>query len=91
MSHTATVSDELIMRVRKIAGQVTAVERALREDAPCATVLHRVAAVRGAVNGLMDEIIAAHLETHVASPDLSDAARAQGAEELLAVIRRYLK
>jgi DNA-binding FrmR family transcriptional regulator len=91
MSHTATSSDELIVRVRKIAGQVAAVERALTSDAPCADVLHRVAAVRGAVNGLLDEIIAAHLEVHVASPGLSDAARAQGAEELLAVIRRYAK
>lgn len=89
MSHTAASSDELIVRVRKIAGQIAAVERALTSNAPCADVLHRVAAVRGALNGLLDEIIAAHLEVHVASPDLSDAARIQGAEELLAVIRRY--
>lgn len=91
MSHTARSAEELIARVRKISGQVAAVERALTSDAPCATVLHRVAAVRGAVNGLMDEIIAAHLEVHVADPELSAAARAEGAEELLTVIRRYLK
>jgi len=91
MSHVITSSDELIARVRKIAGQVASVERALADGDPCATVLHRVAAVRGAVNGLVDEIIAAHLDTHVAAPDLSDAARAQGAKELLTVIRRYLK
>jgi DNA-binding FrmR family transcriptional regulator len=54
-------------------------------------VLHLVAAVRGAVNGLMDEIIAEHLEAHVSRPGLDDAERAAGAEELLAVIRRYAK
>lgn len=91
MGHVLADSDELIARVRKIAGQVNAVERALSSDAPCATVLHRVAAVRGAVNGLMDEIIAAHLEAHVASPELTDQQRAQGADELLTVIRRYMK
>ncbi|WP_227651679.1 metal-sensing transcriptional repressor [Klebsiella pneumoniae] len=50
-----------------------------------------MAAVRGAVNGLLDEIIADHLAAHVAAPGLSDGERAQGAEELLAVIRRYSK
>ena len=54
-------------------------------------MLHRVAAVRGAVNGLLDEIIAEHLNDHVALPGLSDEERAVGADELLAVIRRYAK
>ncbi|HUD28154.1 MAG TPA: metal-sensing transcriptional repressor, partial [Novosphingobium sp.] len=57
----------------------------------CSEVLHLVAAVRGAVNGLLDEIIADHLQAHVAAPGLTDAERAEGAEELLAVIRRYAK
>jgi DNA-binding FrmR family transcriptional regulator len=91
MAHLSGSNADLIARVRRIAGQVGAVERALVADASCANVLHLVAAVRGAVNGLMDEIIAEHLEAHVARPDLSDEDRAQGAEELMAVIRRYAK
>ncbi|MDF7775464.1 metal/formaldehyde-sensitive transcriptional repressor [Sphingomonas sp. AOB5] len=90
MSHTHA-NPELIARVRRIGGQVAAVERSLTTDAPCAEILQLVAAVRGAVNGLMDEIIADHLESHVAAPGLDDAERAQGAAELLAVIRRYAK
>lgn len=90
MSHTSA-DPELLARVRRIAGQVAAVEKALVAAEPCATVLHRVAAVRGAVNGLLDEVIAAHLASHVAAPDLSGAERAAGADELLAVIRRYSK
>jgi DNA-binding FrmR family transcriptional regulator len=43
------------------------------------------------VNGLVDEIIAEHLEAHVAGAGLTDEARAQGAADLLAVIRRYSK
>ena len=91
MSHLSTSQADLIARVRRIGGQVGAVERSLREDADCATVLHLVAAVRGAVNGLLDQIIAEHLEEHVASPGLTDEERAKGAEELLAAIRRYSK
>lgn len=90
MTHLTSRRD-LIARVRRIAGQVAAVEKALAADAPCATVLHRVAAVRGAVNGLLAEVIAEHLKDHVALPGLSDAERATGAEDLLAVIRRYAK
>ena len=90
MSHLRSNAD-LIARVRRIAGQVGAIERALSSESPCAEVLHLTAAVRGAVNGLMDEIIADHLEAHVAHPDLTAAERATGAEDLLAVIRRYAK
>jgi DNA-binding FrmR family transcriptional regulator len=90
MGHLSESAD-LIARVRRIAGQIGAVERSLRDDADCATVLHLVAAVRGAVNGLMDEILADHLEAHVVRPGLSDEERAQGADELLAAIRRYSK
>lgn len=91
MAHLSGSNADLITRVRRIAGQVAAVERGLVSGDSCTTVLHLVAAVRGAVNGLMDEIIAEHLEAHVARPDLTDEERAQGADELLAVIRRYAK
>ncbi len=91
MGHLSDNSASLLARVRRIGGQVGAVERALQADTSCAEVLHLVAAVRGAVNGLLDEIIADHLEAHVARPGLDDAERAAGAEELLAVIRRYAK
>lgn len=84
-------NDALLARVRRIAGQVTAVEKALTSEASCATVLHRIAAVRGAINGLLDEVIADHLQEHVARAGLSDAERVAGAEDLLAVIRRYSK
>ncbi|ODU68766.1 MAG: transcriptional regulator [Novosphingobium sp. SCN 66-18] len=91
MAHITSKSSDLLARVRRIAGQVGAVERSILSDAGCAEVLHLVAAVRGAVNGLLDEIIAEHLDAHVSRSGLSDEERAQGAEELLAVIRRYSK
>ncbi|WP_319798388.1 metal/formaldehyde-sensitive transcriptional repressor [Nitrobacter sp.] len=90
MSHLQD-NEALVKRVRRIAGQVAAIERALVEGEDCATTLHRAAAARGAMNGLMDQIIEAHMEAHVAGPGLSDAERTQGARELIAAIRRYAK
>ncbi|CAM3100190.1 transcriptional regulator [Pseudomonas floridensis] len=91
MAHMIDNKADLLKRVRRIAGQVQAIERGLEGDADCATTLHLVAATRGALNGLLDQIIEAHAREHVARPDLSDEARAQGLEELLEAIRRYSK
>lgn len=91
MSHTHERKEQLLKRVRRILGQVQAIERALQDGAECATTLHLVAASRGAMNGLLDEIIQAHALEHVAQPELSDAERAKGVDELLQAIRRYSK
>lgn len=91
MSHMIANKDQLLARVRRIAGQVAAIERAIGGDAGCAAILHQVAGVRGAVLGLMDELVEDHMREHVVAPALSDAERAKGADELLAAIRRYTK
>lgn len=91
MGHTIQHKTQLLARVRRIAGQMAAVEKAIIEEAGCEAILHQVAGVRGAVQGLMGELLEGHLREHVAAPGLSDKARAAGADELLAVMRRYSK
>ena len=90
MGHIAN-DEALLKRTKRIAGQVAAIERALISGKDCATTLHLAAATKGAMNGLMDAIIEAHVHEHVARPDLTDSERAAGAEELIAAIRRYSK
>lgn len=90
MAHTSS-NPALVARVRRISGQLAAVDRALEGGAECASVLQQVAAIRGAVNGLMDELIEAHLREHVAAPHLDEASRQQGADEVMAAVRRYAK
>jgi DNA-binding FrmR family transcriptional regulator len=69
-----------------------AVERALESDCTCAEVLQIVTAARGAMNGLMVEVIEDHIREHVASPDIkSNAERQRGADELVEVVRSYMK
>ena len=90
MAHLAK-DDALLKRVRRIAGQVAAMESALASGKDCATTLHLAAATRGAMNGLMDAIIETHVREHVARPDLSESDRAAGTEQLIEAIRRYSK
>ena len=91
MSHTIAAKQQLIARVRRISGQLTGVERALEEDAGCDTVLHLVAGARGALNGLMEEVLADFNREHVAAPRLPQEARREAADELISIIRRYAK
>lgn len=91
MGHTIREKAKLLGRVRRLRGQIEAVERALDTGSGCAEVLHLLAASRGALNGLMAEVLEDHILEHVASPELGDAARAEGASELVEVVRTYLK
>ncbi|WP_442794089.1 metal/formaldehyde-sensitive transcriptional repressor [Paraburkholderia sp. HD33-4] len=91
MSHLSEHKDDLLKRVRRIAGQVQAIERSLESDADCEKVLHLVAATRGAMNGLLDEIVEAHAREHVAHPDLTASQRKKGVDALIEAIRRYSK
>jgi DNA-binding FrmR family transcriptional regulator len=92
MSHTIKEKAKLLGRVRRIRGQIEALERALEDERGCAEVMQQIAAVRGAVNGLMAEVIEDHIYMHVASPAIeSQDAREKGAADLMDIIRAYLK
>jgi DNA-binding FrmR family transcriptional regulator len=91
MAHLKRNRDLLVSRVRRIAGQVAAIERAIEQEMDCSTVLHQVAGMRGAVGGLMDALLEDHIREHVAAPGISDEDRTAAAAELVALMRRYGK
>jgi DNA-binding FrmR family transcriptional regulator len=91
MAHTIRERTKLLNRVRRIRGQMDAIERALEEEQGCTTVLQLIAGARGAINGLMGEVIEDHIEQHVASDALTQPERDEGAAELVDVVRTYLK
>src|ERR1700676_4273374 len=92
MTHTIREKQKLLARVRRIRGQVEAIERALDGEAGCEQVMHLLAGVRGAMAGLMAEVVEEHVRTHlVDSEKYPNALNADAASQLLEVVRTYLK
>jgi FrmR/RcnR family transcriptional regulator, repressor of rcnA expression len=90
VSHTKSEKDKLLNRVRRVRGQIEAVERALEDEKGCSTVLHLIVAARGAMSSLMTEVIEDHIRLHIVDP-AKDAERVRGAEELIEAVQAYLK
>ena len=92
MGHTIKEKEKLLARVRRIRGQIEALERALDQEKGCAEVLQLIVAARGAINSLMAEVIEDHIRVHVVDPSRErNQERAKGAEELIEVVQKYLR
>jgi DNA-binding FrmR family transcriptional regulator len=93
MAHTVREKEKQILRVRRIRGQIEALERALtNEDVECSDVLQLITAARGALNGLMAELVEDHVRFHVLDPKQKPTSeQALAADELVDIIRSYLK
>jgi FrmR/RcnR family transcriptional regulator, repressor of frmRAB operon len=91
MSQELKEKQKLLNRVRRIRGQLEAVERALDQDASCAAILQQATACRGALNALIAEVVEDHIREHVMDPSAPrEDPRAQAAEELAEIIHSYL-
>ncbi|HWX51412.1 MAG TPA: metal/formaldehyde-sensitive transcriptional repressor [Roseomonas sp.] len=92
MTHTVREKQKLLGRVRRIRGQVEAIERALESEAGCERVMHLIAAVRGATAGLMAEVVEDHVRHHLVDPEKHPGALdEEAAAQLLEVVRTYLR
>ena len=92
MSHTIREQKKLLARVRRIRGQVDSIERALSSEAGCEQVMHLIAGARGAMAGLMAEVVEDHVRSHLVDVDKHPGAlNEEAAEQLLDVVRTYLK
>jgi len=92
MAHTTREKSKLLGRIRRVRGQVEALERAIEAEQDCADVLHLIAAARGAINALMAVVLEDHIRMHVSDPrDEKDRVRARGSEDLIDAVRSYFK
>ena len=94
MPHSPEEKKRAITRLRRIRGQVDALERAVEAGTDCAPILQQLAALRGAVNGLMAEILDGHLReevTQVATDPKLRKQHQQSIDEVIALVRSYLK
>ncbi|MES2096806.1 MAG: metal/formaldehyde-sensitive transcriptional repressor [Pseudomonadota bacterium] len=91
MTHLSRETQKLLNRIKRIKGQVEAIERAIQSDGECARVLQQATACRGALEGFIAEVIEDHIREHMVDPKASrDDPRVQAAEELVAIVHSYL-
>lgn len=91
MPHTIQGKQRLLARVRRIKGQAEALETALEKETECSAVLQQIAAIRGAINGLMAEVLEGHIREHLGADDLPPRQRQEDLEQVVAALRSYLK
>jgi DNA-binding FrmR family transcriptional regulator len=83
---------KLVNRVRRLAGQIEALERAVENDAGFTEVMRLLTAGRGAINSIMAEVVEDHIQDHLIRGDRKPSrAELEAAEELLDVLRSYIK
>jgi DNA-binding FrmR family transcriptional regulator len=91
MPHSPEEKRKVLARIRRIRGQCEGLERALETGADCAPVLQQIAAIRGAVNGLMSEVLEAHLREQFGQAAGDDSDRDARVAGMTGLIRSYLK
>jgi DNA-binding FrmR family transcriptional regulator len=91
MPHTIKGKKQLLTRVRRIKGQSEALEKALEQEVECSAILQQIAAIRGAVNGLMTEVLEGHIREHLGTDAVSPEQRNEDLEQIVAALRSYLK
>jgi DNA-binding FrmR family transcriptional regulator len=91
MSHIVKEKQKLVARIKRIRGQVDAIERSLSTGDDCADVLMLLANVRGGINSLMAEVLEDHIRLHILAPEKSSISHTELAEDLIDLVRAYLK
>ena len=92
MSHTVREKQKLLNRARRIRGQADAIVRALEEEKGCEQVMHLIAGCRGAIAGLLAEVVEDHIRTHLIDPDKDPGAlKVDAADQLIDVVHSYFK
>lgn len=92
MSHTIKQKQDLILRAKRIQGQVDALVRTLEEERDCSEVLHVMSAARGAMNSLMSELLEGHVRHHVLNGKQRPTSKqVEAADEVIEMVKSYLK
>ena len=92
MSHLEKEKQKLVARIKRIRGQVDSIERSLTTgDTDCADILMLLANVRGGINSLMAEVLEDHIRLHMMNPEKGQFPSQEIAEDLIDLVRAYLK
>lgn len=82
---------KILTRVRRIKGQAEAIEKALESNVECHAILQQICSVRGAINGLMNEMLEVHLKDTLVSGETTEQQRSKELAEIAKILKSYLK
>jgi len=91
MPSTPEEKKKILTRVRRIRGQIDALERSLEIGAECRAVLQQIAAVRGAANGLMAEVLESHIRETFDQNEVYSLEVSKSVNDTIELVRTYLK
>lgn len=90
MSHTIRDKDKLIARVNRIKGQLEAVTQVLNGEEEPYKLLQMLSSSRGALTGLMGDILEGHILEHIVeAPTKKEAA--QAGREVTDILKSFFK
>lgn len=90
MAHTIENKDKLLLRVKKIKGQLSSIEKALEEEKDCFKILQQISASRGAIQSLMSEVLDGHIKGHLGN-HISNEQREKEIDNLATLLKTYLR
>ncbi|AHJ13364.1 MULTISPECIES: metal/formaldehyde-sensitive transcriptional repressor [Sulfurospirillum] len=90
MSHTIANKEKLLLRVKKIKGQLSSLEKALEDEKECFKILQQISAARGAIHSLMSEVLDGHIKEHLGN-HVSEADREKEILNLASLLKTYLR
>ncbi len=90
MSHVIENKEKLILRIKKIKGQLTSIENALNQEKDCFKIMQQISASKGAMQSLMREVLEGHIKEHLGN-HISDTQRDQEIKNLVSLLKSYLK
>lgn len=88
--HTDRDRQKLLNRVRRMRGQLDAIERGIDDDTATIAILQQATACRGALDGFIGEVIEHHIRQHLWGDDIGAEQRAAAAQELVDIVQSYL-
>lgn len=92
MAHVVAEKQKLLNRIRRLRGQIEALDRAVEAEEGCSEVMRLLTAARGAINAIMAEVVEDHIVLHMIDPERKPSrAEQQAADELLDVLRTYIR
>ena len=90
MAHTIANKEKLLLRVKKIKGQLSGIEKALEDEKDCFKILQQISATRGAIQSLMSEVLDGHIKEHLGN-HVNEAQREEEIHNLASLLKTYLR